>query len=155
MPNMGRTIEAFIDEDLRDEVQIMVGGAPVTQEFADDMGADGYGKDALACVALAKQLIAGCAGLRCCGRELPTTLPIASGASARPRRRYASRERQVVSQTDHQTRRQDHLNPVGYDRSRIEEFKHDLDLYGFVVVEDLITASDADRLACLLESLIR
>ena len=50
MPNMGRTIEAFIDEDLRDAVKIMVGGAPVTQEFADDMGADGYGKDALACV---------------------------------------------------------------------------------------------------------
>ena len=38
-------------------VKIMVGGAPVTQEFADDMGADGYGKDALACVALAKQLL--------------------------------------------------------------------------------------------------
>ncbi len=56
MPNMGKTIEAFIDADLRDDVQIMVGGAPVTQEFADDMGADGYGKDALACVALAKQL---------------------------------------------------------------------------------------------------
>jgi 5-methyltetrahydrofolate--homocysteine methyltransferase len=54
MPNMGKTIEAFIDEDLRDEVKIMVGGAPVTQEFADDMGADGYGKDALACVELAK-----------------------------------------------------------------------------------------------------
>ena len=34
-----------------------VGGAPVTQEFADDMGADGYGKDALACVALAKDLL--------------------------------------------------------------------------------------------------
>ena len=58
MPNMGKTIEAFIDADLRDDVQIMVGGAPVTQEFADDMGADGYGKDALACVALAKELIA-------------------------------------------------------------------------------------------------
>ena len=57
MPNMGRTVEAFIDADLRDEVQIMVGGAPVTREFADDMGADGYGKDALECVALAKQLI--------------------------------------------------------------------------------------------------
>ena len=57
MPNMGRTIEAFIDADLRDEVLIMVGGAPVTEEFADDMGADGYGKDALACVALAKQLL--------------------------------------------------------------------------------------------------
>src|SRR5262245_10745082 len=57
MPNMGKTIEAFIDADLRDEVKIMVGGAPVTQDFADDMGADGYGKDALACVALAKNLL--------------------------------------------------------------------------------------------------
>ena len=58
MPNMGRTIEAFIDADLRDDVQIMVGGAPVTQEFSDDMGADGYGADALSCVAIAKELIA-------------------------------------------------------------------------------------------------
>jgi len=57
MPNMGKTIEAFIDADLRDNVKIMVGGAPVTQEFADDMGADGYGKDAMACVTLAKQLM--------------------------------------------------------------------------------------------------
>ena len=57
MPNMGKTIEAFIDADLRDEVKIMVGGAPVTQEFADDMGADGYGKDAVACVELAKRLV--------------------------------------------------------------------------------------------------
>ena len=61
MPNMGKTIEAFIDADLRDDVQIMVGGAPVTQEFADDMGADGYGKDALACVSLAKELVAAAA----------------------------------------------------------------------------------------------
>ncbi len=58
MPNMGRTIEAFIDADLRDDVQIMVGGAPVTQEFSDDMGADGYGPDALSCVAVAKELMA-------------------------------------------------------------------------------------------------
>ena len=58
MPNMGKTIEAFIDADLRDDVQIMVGGAPVTQEFADDMGADGYGKDAVECVELAKRLMA-------------------------------------------------------------------------------------------------
>ena len=57
MPNMGRTIEALIDADLRDDVMVMVGGAPVTQEFADDMGADGYGKDALSCVALAKRLM--------------------------------------------------------------------------------------------------
>jgi 5-methyltetrahydrofolate--homocysteine methyltransferase len=57
MPNMGKTIEAFIDADLRERVKIMVGGAPVTQEFADEMGADGYGKDAMACVALAKRLM--------------------------------------------------------------------------------------------------
>ena len=57
MPNMGKTIEAFIDADLREDVKIMVGGAPVTQEFADDMGADGYGKDALECVALAKKFL--------------------------------------------------------------------------------------------------
>ncbi|MCZ6676668.1 MAG: corrinoid protein [Candidatus Poribacteria bacterium] len=57
MPNMGKTIEAFIDEGLREDVKIMVGGAPVTQEFADDMGADGYGKDAVECVELAKRLL--------------------------------------------------------------------------------------------------
>jgi 5-methyltetrahydrofolate--homocysteine methyltransferase len=57
MPNMGKTIEAFIDANLRDRVKIMVGGAPVTQDFADDMGADGYGKDAMACVGLAKRLL--------------------------------------------------------------------------------------------------
>jgi 5-methyltetrahydrofolate--homocysteine methyltransferase len=58
MPNMGHTIEAFIDADLRDDVFIMLGGAPVTQEFADDMGADGYGKDAMSCVALATKFMA-------------------------------------------------------------------------------------------------
>ena len=56
MPNMGRTIEAFEDEGLREEVKIMVGGAPVTQEFAEDMGADGYGENAIACVDMAKEL---------------------------------------------------------------------------------------------------
>ena len=57
MPYMGVAIEAFIDTGIRDDVQIMVGGAPVTEEFADAMGADGYGKDALACVELAKSLL--------------------------------------------------------------------------------------------------
>ena len=57
MPNMGKTIEAFEEAGMRDQVKIMCGGAPVTQEFADDMGADGYGKDAMACVELAKRLI--------------------------------------------------------------------------------------------------
>ena len=56
MPNMGKTIEAFIDADLRDDVSMMVGGAPVTPEFADDMGADGYGANAVECVDLAKKL---------------------------------------------------------------------------------------------------
>jgi len=57
MPNMGRTIEAFIDADLRDDVKFMVGGAPVTPEFADDMGADAYGDNAVECVEVAKRLV--------------------------------------------------------------------------------------------------
>jgi 5-methyltetrahydrofolate--homocysteine methyltransferase len=57
MPNMGKTIDAFVDEGMRDVVKIIVGGAPVTPEFAEDMGADGYGKDAMACVAITKQLV--------------------------------------------------------------------------------------------------
>ena len=57
MPNMGKTIEAFEEMGLRYEVKIMVGGAPLTQEFADDMGADGYGKDAISCVDLAKTFV--------------------------------------------------------------------------------------------------
>ena len=57
MPNMGRTIQAFDDEGLRGNVKIMVGGAPVTQEFAEDMGADGYGENAISCVDMAKELL--------------------------------------------------------------------------------------------------
>ena len=56
MPNMGITIEAFIDADIRDDVMIMVGGAPVTPEFAEDMGADAYGDNAIECVEVAKRL---------------------------------------------------------------------------------------------------
>ena len=66
MPNMGKTIQAFEEAGLRDQVKMMVGGAPVTQEFADDMGADGYGKDAMACVEKAKELL----GI---GEPAPTT----------------------------------------------------------------------------------
>jgi len=57
MPNMGRAIQAIEDEGLREQVKIMLGGAPVTQEFAEDMGADGYGENAIACVDLAKELV--------------------------------------------------------------------------------------------------
>lgn len=58
MPNMGKTIEAFEEVGLRNNVKILVGGAPVSQELADDMGADGYGKDAIECVDLAKKFVA-------------------------------------------------------------------------------------------------
>ncbi len=57
MPNMGKTIQAFEEAGLRNQVKMMVGGAPVTQEFADDMGSDGYGQDAIACVEKAKELL--------------------------------------------------------------------------------------------------
>ena len=57
MPNMGRTIATFEDMGLRDEVRIMVGGAPVTQDFADEMGADAYGDNAVEAVDKAKELI--------------------------------------------------------------------------------------------------
>jgi len=57
MPNMGRTIEFFEDNGVREEFKMILGGAAVTQEFAEDMGADGYGKDAMECVALVKEMV--------------------------------------------------------------------------------------------------
>ncbi len=57
MPNMGRTIATFEDMGMRDEVRIMVGGAPVTQDFADEMGADAYGDNAVDAVDKAKELV--------------------------------------------------------------------------------------------------
>ena len=57
MPNMGKTISSFEEIEMRDLVKIMVGGAPLSQEFADEMGADGFGKDAISCVDLAKQFV--------------------------------------------------------------------------------------------------
>ena len=57
MPNMGKTIQAFEEAGLRDQVRIMVGGAPVTARFAEDMGADGYGANAIECVERAKELV--------------------------------------------------------------------------------------------------
>jgi 5-methyltetrahydrofolate--homocysteine methyltransferase len=57
MPFFRSNIEALKAAGLRDKVRVMVGGAPVTQEFADQMGADGYAKDATGCVRLAKRLM--------------------------------------------------------------------------------------------------
>ncbi len=64
MPNMGRTINTFEEMGLRSEVRIMVGGAPVTQDFADEMGADGYGDNAVEAVEIAKQLVIMLADLK-------------------------------------------------------------------------------------------
>lgn len=58
MPSMKTIIEAFRTAGVRDQVKIMVGGAPVTQQYADSIGADGYGESAGAAVALARKLVA-------------------------------------------------------------------------------------------------
>ena len=57
MPSMKNTIQAFVEAGLRDSVKMMVGGAPVTQKFADEIGADGYGENAPLAVQLAKKLV--------------------------------------------------------------------------------------------------
>jgi methylmalonyl-CoA mutase cobalamin-binding domain/chain len=59
MPMFKANINALTKAGLRDKVLVMVGGAPVTQEYADVVGADGYAADASAAVVRAKQLIAG------------------------------------------------------------------------------------------------
>lgn len=58
MPAMKLTIEAFREAGIRDRVKIIVGGAPVTQRFADEIGADGYGENAPAAVSLARKCVA-------------------------------------------------------------------------------------------------
>jgi 5-methyltetrahydrofolate--homocysteine methyltransferase len=58
MNSMRTTIQAFQNAGLRDQVKVMVGGAPVTQQFADEIGADGFGENASAAVALARKLVA-------------------------------------------------------------------------------------------------
>jgi len=52
------TIDEFVKAGVRDRFKIMVGGAPVRQEWATEIGADGYGRDATAAVAVAKKLVA-------------------------------------------------------------------------------------------------
>ncbi len=57
MPMMKQTIDAIVEAGLRDQVKIMIGGAPVTQAFADDIGADGFAPDAGSAARFAKTLI--------------------------------------------------------------------------------------------------
>lgn len=60
MPNMKNTIEALQQAGLRGQVKVMVGGAPVTETFARQIGADGYAPDASRAVMLAKSLMGIC-----------------------------------------------------------------------------------------------
>ncbi|MBN1122682.1 MAG: corrinoid protein [Anaerolineae bacterium] len=55
-PQMEATVEAFRQAGLRDSVKIMVGGAPITQGFAEKIGADGYAVDAREAIRLARRL---------------------------------------------------------------------------------------------------
>jgi len=54
---MEQTIKALEEAGVREQVKVMVGGAPVTQSFADQIGADGYASNAAAAVEMAKQFV--------------------------------------------------------------------------------------------------
>jgi 5-methyltetrahydrofolate--homocysteine methyltransferase len=58
MGNMGVTIAALKAAGLRDKVKVMIGGAPVTQEFANSIGADAFAPDASSATRIARQLTA-------------------------------------------------------------------------------------------------
>jgi 5-methyltetrahydrofolate--homocysteine methyltransferase len=58
MPMMKKTIDALVRSGLRDRVKVIVGGAPVSQKYADEIGADGYAPDAGSASKLAKRLVA-------------------------------------------------------------------------------------------------
>ncbi len=56
MPMLDETIRALEEAGLRQKVKVIIGGSPVTQAYADQIGADGYGADAVAAVELARAL---------------------------------------------------------------------------------------------------
>jgi len=57
MPSMGATIEALKEAGVREQVKVMIGGAPIAQDFADKIGADGFAPDASSAARKAKQLL--------------------------------------------------------------------------------------------------
>jgi 5-methyltetrahydrofolate--homocysteine methyltransferase len=57
LPSMETTIQALQESGLRDQVKVLIGGAPVTQDFADTIGADGFAPDASQAARLAKKLL--------------------------------------------------------------------------------------------------
>jgi len=54
---MKNTVDALVEAGVRDSVKVMIGGAPVTQAYADEIGADGYAPDASRAATMAKQLL--------------------------------------------------------------------------------------------------
>lgn len=56
MPETPKVVKAFVDAGIRDKVKLMIGGAPITQDFCDRMGCDAFAKDAGGAAALAVQL---------------------------------------------------------------------------------------------------
>jgi 5-methyltetrahydrofolate--homocysteine methyltransferase len=58
MPSMRATIEALKNAGVRNKVKVMIGGAPVTQKYADEIGADGYSDNAASAVNLARKAVA-------------------------------------------------------------------------------------------------
>ncbi len=62
MVYMGDTIKALTESGLRDKVKIIVGGAPVSEEFAGSIGADGYGADGFQAIAIVESLNSGTTG---------------------------------------------------------------------------------------------
>ena len=58
MPAMKTTIEALVEAGVRDQVKVLIGGAPVTQAYADQIGADGYAADASSAASQAKEILA-------------------------------------------------------------------------------------------------
>ena len=58
MPNMRTVIDELKKAGVRDQIKVIVGGAPLTQRFADEIGADGYSDNANGAVSLARKLVA-------------------------------------------------------------------------------------------------
>ena len=50
-------IQAMINEGIRDRVKIVVGGGPVTQDYVDEIGANGYGKDVFGAIDIVNKLL--------------------------------------------------------------------------------------------------
>ncbi|OFX13546.1 MAG: methyltransferase [Armatimonadetes bacterium RBG_16_58_9] len=57
MPAMKDTVDALKAENVRDKVKVIIGGAPVTQNYSDEIGADGYSPDAASAVDKARELL--------------------------------------------------------------------------------------------------